>query len=85
MRIKVVLAAMAFTVFGYTGTSAQEGCQPSNFSCSQMKTRCENICQNRPNPPRCNATCENAMPQCLATGLWNIRGGAACWNTQKRS
>jgi hypothetical protein len=25
------------------------------------------------------------MPQCLATGLWNIRGGAACWNTQKRS
>ena len=82
----VVLATVLFVISGFATASAQEGCQAVQSSCSEMKARCESICQREPNPARCIAArCEGALPGCKATGIWRVQGGAGCWKTTKRS
>lgn len=86
MRRVIAFAAATIVTVGASSAFAQEGCKPTQSSCSQMKARCEQICTAQANPSRCvAATCEVALPGCKANGVWAVRGGAACWKTSNRS
>lgn len=86
MRPVFAVAAAAFMMLGPSSAFAQEGCQPAQMSCSQMKARCEQVCANEANPSRCAAArCEVALANCKANGIWSIRGAPTCWKTSNRS
>jgi hypothetical protein len=51
-----------------------------------MNARCERNCQNNNNPSACIArACSVNLTSCQANGIWQPRGGAACWRTNSRS
>ena len=83
--ISRILAA-GFLISGLTASFAfaQEGCQATSQSCSQLNAACESRCQNGNNPGRCIAAgCSVTLSKCQASGVWKGRA-AACWKTNNR-
>ncbi len=86
MKLLPLIAGVFFIFTIGTGAQAQDGCKVVNASCSQMNARCERNCQNNNNPSACIArACSVNLTSCQANGIWQPRGGAACWRTNSRS
>lgn len=83
----LLLSVTALLLLASPVAFGQDGCQQVQASCSQMKARCEQNCQNQANPSRCiGAVCEATFNNCRQTGVWKAVGNAAaCWKTNNKS
>jgi hypothetical protein len=49
---------------------AQQPAQPSSYTCSFMKGRCDSGCSTVQKAGQCQFTCQTQFDKCMQTGTW---------------
>jgi len=68
--MRLLLGAVFFMGLAAGTAWAQQAPQPSNLTCSFLKSRCESGCASVQKPSRCQSTCQMNFDKCMQTGTW---------------
>jgi hypothetical protein len=68
--MRLLLNALAVIVLAASTAWAQQPAQPSNYTCSAMKGRCESGCATVQKAGQCQFTCQTQFDKCMQTGTW---------------
>jgi hypothetical protein len=68
--MRLLLSAPIVIVLAASTAWAQQPAQPSNYTCSFMKGRCDSGCSTGQRPGQCQSICKGQFDNCMQTGTW---------------
>jgi hypothetical protein len=68
--MRLLLSALFVGLLTASAAWAQQPAQPSNYTCSTMKGRCDSGCSTVQKAGQCQFTCQSQFDKCMQTGTW---------------